>query len=316
MIQTKCIQKFRDKNNHIYGYRLQDINGKTQDVEPNNLKQAITNKQIHVVNLTLTSDGRLVDTNEKQLKSKELGEAPQRQHISRFEAKCRDIITYISKEAHIEFNKNTYDYKSNDKENEKIIIFSKEFTKINAKLRLSITNETSCSIGIDILSDNISYLIKYYDSNGVDKSSVDDTVKSIIKFKLLFENINNASSLLKAANILVGCSDEAPEVDIESTIISLENVYGINTHDEIQRRINVITSNKNEMDRIKRLVNNSGEELQFEYDVDINNEGVVESYIRASIYHEALFSDKVSDIFSVHILKYEAKNDFDFEYKI
>ena len=77
MIQAKCIQKFRDKNNQIYGYRLQDINGQTQDVKSENLKQAIANKQIHVVNLTLTSDGRLVDTTEKQLQNnKVLGEAP------------------------------------------------------------------------------------------------------------------------------------------------------------------------------------------------------------------------------------------------
>ena len=77
MIQAKCIQKFRDKNNNIYGYRLIDINGQTQDVKPENLKQAIKNNQIHVVNLTLTSDNRLVDTTEKQLQNiKVLGQAP------------------------------------------------------------------------------------------------------------------------------------------------------------------------------------------------------------------------------------------------
>ena len=76
MIQAKCIQKFRDNTGKIYGYRLQDINGKTQDVQPDNLKNAIRNKQINVVNLTLTTDNRLVDTTEKQLQSKALGKAP------------------------------------------------------------------------------------------------------------------------------------------------------------------------------------------------------------------------------------------------
>ena len=76
MIQAKCIQKLRDNKGKIYGYRLIDINGKTQDVEPENLKKAIRNKQIHIVNLTLTSDNRLVDTTEKQLQSKVLGKAP------------------------------------------------------------------------------------------------------------------------------------------------------------------------------------------------------------------------------------------------
>lgn len=82
MIQAKCIQKFRDKQNKIYGYRLVDLNGQTQDVTPENLKRAIANKQINVVNLTLTSDYRLVDTNEKQLQSKKLGGAP-KDYISR-----------------------------------------------------------------------------------------------------------------------------------------------------------------------------------------------------------------------------------------
>lgn len=76
MIQAKCIEKFRDKTGKIYGYRLIDLNGNTQDVRPDNLKVAIRNKQIHVVNLTLTSDNRLIDTTEKQLQSKALGDAP------------------------------------------------------------------------------------------------------------------------------------------------------------------------------------------------------------------------------------------------
>ena len=76
MIQAKCIQKFRDKTGKIYGYRLIDLNGQTQDVRPENLKQAIKAKQINIINLTLTSDNRLIDTNEKQLKNANLGKAP------------------------------------------------------------------------------------------------------------------------------------------------------------------------------------------------------------------------------------------------
>ena len=36
MIQAKCIEKFRDSNGKIFGYRLIDLNGVTQDVEPEN----------------------------------------------------------------------------------------------------------------------------------------------------------------------------------------------------------------------------------------------------------------------------------------
>lgn len=38
MMQVRCIQKFRDSTGKIYGYRVQDINGVTQDVRPENLK--------------------------------------------------------------------------------------------------------------------------------------------------------------------------------------------------------------------------------------------------------------------------------------
>lgn len=60
MIQAKCIQKFRDKNNKIYGYRLQDQAGKQINVTTQQLKSAIANKQINIINLKLTSDNRLV----------------------------------------------------------------------------------------------------------------------------------------------------------------------------------------------------------------------------------------------------------------
>lgn len=67
MIQAKCIEKFRDKSNKIIGYKLVDLNNKTQDFTPEVLKNAIVSKKIHVVNLTLTSDGRLMSTSDKSL---------------------------------------------------------------------------------------------------------------------------------------------------------------------------------------------------------------------------------------------------------
>lgn len=66
-IEAKCIQKIRDKNNKIIMYRLVDLNGNVQDFIPDNLKLAIDAKKIHVVNLTLAKDGRLMDTSEKRL---------------------------------------------------------------------------------------------------------------------------------------------------------------------------------------------------------------------------------------------------------
>lgn len=65
-VKCTCIEKFRDKQGRIKGYRLQDQQGKCIDVTPDNLKMAIFGKQFNVINLQLTSDGRLIDKEVKQ----------------------------------------------------------------------------------------------------------------------------------------------------------------------------------------------------------------------------------------------------------
>jgi hypothetical protein len=46
MIRATCIEKFRDKNEKIIGYRLQDCNGSIQDIKSDDLKKMIIRKQI------------------------------------------------------------------------------------------------------------------------------------------------------------------------------------------------------------------------------------------------------------------------------
>ena len=81
MIQAICLKKFRNKNNQIIGYKIQDKNGSTLDVKSEYLKQAIRNNQINVLNLTLTSDNKLIDKAYK----------PQKQQKSN----SKDIISKI-----------------------------------------------------------------------------------------------------------------------------------------------------------------------------------------------------------------------------
>lgn len=61
MIDIKCINKFKDAQGRIIGYRIQDTNGTIRDVRPQELKNAIINKQVNVINLTLTSNNRIID---------------------------------------------------------------------------------------------------------------------------------------------------------------------------------------------------------------------------------------------------------------
>lgn len=64
-MKVKSIKTFRGKGNKIVGYRLQDKQGITCDMSSEELKRAIKIGAIEVVNLTLTSDNRLVSTKEK-----------------------------------------------------------------------------------------------------------------------------------------------------------------------------------------------------------------------------------------------------------
>lgn len=63
VVQTyTCTAKLRDKNDKIVGYDLRNINtNQQQRVEPTVLKQFISNGNVNILNLQLTSDGRLID---------------------------------------------------------------------------------------------------------------------------------------------------------------------------------------------------------------------------------------------------------------
>ena len=74
MVQAKCIKKLRDSSNKIYGYRLQDTDGKVLDVKSDALKNAIANKQIEITNLILTSDGKIVSKTHSDARSTAVNE--------------------------------------------------------------------------------------------------------------------------------------------------------------------------------------------------------------------------------------------------
>lgn len=64
MIQAKCIEKIRDKNNNIIAYQLIDTNNCKQVVKPLQLKNAIKSGSILVSNLKLTKNNKLIDHDE------------------------------------------------------------------------------------------------------------------------------------------------------------------------------------------------------------------------------------------------------------
>lgn len=62
MISATCIQKIKTESGRIQSYILQDIQGKVVEISAIELKQAMQNNQIRVVNLKLTKDNRIANT--------------------------------------------------------------------------------------------------------------------------------------------------------------------------------------------------------------------------------------------------------------
>lgn len=62
MLRVRAIQKYYDEQHILIGYTIQDVNNPDQrrNVTKDVLKQAIINGQCECVNMTLTSDGRLI----------------------------------------------------------------------------------------------------------------------------------------------------------------------------------------------------------------------------------------------------------------
>ena len=61
MIIVKCIEKVRDKNNIITDYVLEDCNGVRQTLSSAKVKNMIKCRQLNILNLKLTSNGKLID---------------------------------------------------------------------------------------------------------------------------------------------------------------------------------------------------------------------------------------------------------------
>lgn len=90
MIIAKCVGKIRNKNNIIIGYKLIDKSGQYAEANPNRLKDAIRANQITVVNLKLTSDGRLIDNTNYNNKANENSDNTLNRLAEKF-----DIITTL-----------------------------------------------------------------------------------------------------------------------------------------------------------------------------------------------------------------------------
>lgn len=91
MIQVRCIEKIRGKNNHIIGYTIQNLTGETRVVDKDKLKEAVRNKKIDIVNMTLTSDNRLIDKKIKNVKAGNEISSSDRGTVEEIKQLCKTI---------------------------------------------------------------------------------------------------------------------------------------------------------------------------------------------------------------------------------
>lgn len=91
MIQVRCIEKIRDKNNHIMGYKIQNLTGETRVVDKDKLKEAVRNKKLDIVNMTLTSDNRLIDKKIKNVKAGNEISSSDRRTVEEIKQLCKTI---------------------------------------------------------------------------------------------------------------------------------------------------------------------------------------------------------------------------------
>ena len=65
MIVCKCVAKYKDETGKIFGYKLMDESGRFQDIMAKDLKELVNFGEYNVINLTLTSDLRLINSSEE-----------------------------------------------------------------------------------------------------------------------------------------------------------------------------------------------------------------------------------------------------------
>ena len=172
MITVKCIQKFK-KNNRIYGYQLQDSQGNTKDVTPDQLKTAIRNNQINIVNLTLTLDNRLIDTTKTEQPQEQVPQILEEQKIKNIILKSKalglpvkEIKAYCNYKCYLISKSNT----------EHIIYIPEDVLRLNKdQYNLTFTKHirdiqgTLKVIGGHNLK-NTSYMFKYCKAQSIDLS--------------------------------------------------------------------------------------------------------------------------------------------------
>ena len=154
MVDARCIKKYRDNNNVIVGYLLQDENGVVRNVSSQEVKYLLSNNKLHIINLKLTSDNRIVD-DKSYTKTDNVKERLQK------------LAAMITKDTGIRFESNLNVVKRSKKD-----MYIEAITIGNTKLRkIALTpNHNIIRVAYLALDENNNLVNSYkhlkYDKNG------------------------------------------------------------------------------------------------------------------------------------------------------
>ena len=298
MIQVKCIQKFRDKNNHIYGYRIVDLNGQTQDVQPEKLKQAIKTKQLHVINLRLTSDDRLVDTTEKQLQAYNLGGTPAKK-LTKAEANLAKIAEVIGKALGYKIDTNYIDEKS-------VTLLRKD--KLNTNLTISKAEEYYDK---ETAKGPNTYVIYFWSEDlgfrthslsfEADKNGISTLINKLSPIINLFKKAGTPDEIIRivdyiASNIDDGSISEERYADYMYKDIASK--YGVSIDEvkrTIQSRISTIMKDKKYLSKLRKDIMKESSKSIYGIELTETNEytkQVLDEAVKAGVCFAAVTSDK------------------------
>lgn len=108
-----CVVRHRNSSKAVVGYTLKDGNGNVRRVTASELKRAISTEKIHVTNLKLTSDNRIILTNTVEERSNNTVPTPDKKDATveavqaYFTTKCAKYICKVSVDHKITFNEYT-----------------------------------------------------------------------------------------------------------------------------------------------------------------------------------------------------------------
>lgn len=149
MISLVCLSRNKNKNGHIVSYKLKDAFGNVRDIKASALKEAINNGTVSVQNLTMTSNGKLIEKKVENENDTVTAQSP----IERFLLRCRLLGININ-----EFNFSP-DFSKlisfNTRSNTKDIIVPP--VKIIGKQCFEFANTTGNVIipdGVEVIEDN------------------------------------------------------------------------------------------------------------------------------------------------------------------